>query len=77
MVVQKMEKAAKEQGIAVEIKCCGIEEFTDLIADYDCSLLGPQLNISWRILSLSPNNTVNPSQVINSMDYGMMKVKRY
>lgn len=62
MVVQKMEKAAKEQGIAVEIKAVGIEEFTDLIADYDCCLLGRKLNISWRILSLSPNNTVNPSQ---------------
>lgn len=73
MVVQKMEKAAKEQGIAVEIKAVGIEEFTDLIADYDCCLLGPQ--IKYKLADFEPvaQQHSKPIAVINSMDYGMMK----
>ncbi|MBW1213934.1 PTS sugar transporter subunit IIB [Pantoea allii] len=72
MVVQKMEKAAKEQGMDVEIKAVGIEEFSEAIADYDCCLLGPQ--IKYKLADFEPiaQQYSKSVAVINSMDYGMM-----
>ncbi|MDI9220692.1 PTS sugar transporter subunit IIB [Pantoea sp. EA-12] len=72
MVVQKMEKAAKAQGVEVEIKAVGIEEFNEQIAHYDCCLLGPQ--IKYKLADFQPlSQQLNkPISVINSMDYGMM-----
>jgi len=72
MVVQKMEKAAQQQGLDVEIKAVGIEEFRDDIADYDCCLLGPQ--IKYKLADFQPiaQQYSKPVAVINSMDYGMM-----
>jgi len=70
--VQKMEKAAKEQGVDVEIKAVGIEEFNDEIQDVDCCLLGPQ--IKYKLADFAPiaQQLNKPIAVINSMDYGMM-----
>jgi PTS system IIB component len=72
MVVQKMEKAAKEKGVEVEIKAVGIEEFNDQIANFDCCLLGPQ--IKYKLADFQPlaQQLNKPITVINSMDYGMM-----
>ncbi len=72
MVVQKMEKAAKEKGVEVEIKAVGIEEFNDQIANFDCCLLGPQ--IKYKLADFLPlaQQLNKPITVINSMDYGMM-----
>ena len=72
MVVQKMEKAAKEKGVEVEIKAVGIEEFNDQIANFDCCLLGPQ--IKYKLADFQPlaQQLNKPITVIKSLDYGMM-----
>ncbi|QKJ86097.1 PTS system, cellobiose-specific IIB component [Paramixta manurensis] len=72
MVVQRMEKAAKDQGIELEIKAIGIEEFQQEIDKYDCCLLGPQ--IKYKLADFKPiaDSLNKPISVINSMDYGML-----
>ena len=72
MVVQRMEKAAKEKNIAVEINAVGFDEFSELIGQYDCCLLGPQ--IRYKLADFKPlaDELHKPIAVINTMDYGMM-----
>lgn len=72
MVVQKMEKAAKEKGVDVEIKAVGIEEFNDEIPHCDCCLLGPQIKYKMADFQPVAQQLNKPISVINSMDYGMM-----
>lgn len=72
MVVQRMEKAAKEKNIAVEINAVGLDEYVEQIANYDCCLLGPQ--IKYKLVDFKPlaDELNKPIAVINTMDYGMM-----
>lgn len=72
MVVQRMEKSAKEKNISVEINAVGLDEFVEKIADYDCCLLGPQ--IKYKLADFRPlaEELNKPIAVINIMDYGMM-----
>lgn len=72
MVVQRMEKAAKEKNIEVEINAVGLDEFNEQIGQYDCCLLGPQ--IKYKLADFKPlaDELNKPIAVINIMDYGMM-----
>lgn len=72
MVVQRMEKAAKEKNIEVEINAVGLDEFNEQIGHYDCCLLGPQ--IKYKLADFKPlaDELDKPIAVINTMDYGMM-----
>lgn len=72
MVVQRMEKAAKEKSIDVEINAVGLDEFNEQIDRYDCCLLGPQ--IKYKLADFKPIAEAlhKPIAVINMMDYGMM-----
>lgn len=72
MVVQRMEKSAKEKNIDVEINAVGLDEFSEQIGDYDCCLLGPQ--IKYKLADFKPlaDELNKPIAVINTMDYGMM-----
>lgn len=72
MVVQRMEKVAKEKNIAVEINAVGLDEFSEQIGEYDCCLLGPQ--IKYKLADFTPlaGKLNKPIAVINIMDYGMM-----
>ncbi|KQN64535.1 PTS sugar transporter subunit IIB [Erwinia sp. E602] len=72
MVVQRMEKAAKEKNIDVEINAVGLDEFNEQIGHYDCCLLGPQ--IKYKLADFKPlaDELNKPIAVINTMDYGMM-----
>lgn len=72
MVVQRMEKSAKEKGIAVEINAVGLDEFNERIADYDCCLLGPQIKYKLVDFKQLADELNKPIAVINTMDYGMM-----
>ncbi|MBJ7222190.1 MULTISPECIES: PTS sugar transporter subunit IIB [unclassified Brenneria] len=72
MLVQRMEKVAREKGIAVEIKAVGFEEFNEAILEYDCCLLGPQIKYKlaeFKVIAAAQNK---PIAVINIIDYGMM-----
>lgn len=72
MVVQRMEKAAKEKHIDVEINAVGFDEFIEQISHYDCCLLGPQ--IKYKLADFRPiaEEQHKPIAVINMMDYGTM-----
>lgn len=72
MVVQRMEKAAKEKNIAVEIDAVGLEEFSEQVSGCDCCLLGPQ--IKYKLADFAPlaAELNKPIAVINTIDYGMM-----
>lgn len=72
MVVQKMQKAASQRGLAAEIEAVGMEEFTRKIADYDCCLLGPQIKYKLAEFERNAQEYKKPVAVINTMDYGML-----
>jgi PTS system cellobiose-specific IIB component len=72
MVVQKMEKAAAQQGLEAKIDAVGMEEFSEKIAEYDCCLLGPQIKYKLSDFQKRAEEYNKPVTVINTMDYGML-----
>lgn len=72
MLVQRMEKVAEQKAIAVEIKAVGFEEFNELIDEYDCCLLGPQIKYKLPEFKVIADEKAKPIAVINMVDYGMM-----
>lgn len=73
MVVKKMEQAAAQKGISVEINAVGLDEFEANLNAYDCFLLGPQVKYKLSDFKQKADAAGKPIAVINSMDYGMMK----
>jgi cellobiose PTS system EIIB component len=73
MVVNKMKKAAEEQGIEAEINAVGMEEFEAHYQQYDAFLLGPQIKYKLAELKAKADQVGKPIAVINQLDYGMMK----
>nr|WP_113865662.1 PTS sugar transporter subunit IIB [Brenneria salicis]NMN89980.1 PTS system cellobiose-specific IIB component [Brenneria salicis ATCC 15712 = DSM 30166]RBP64376.1 PTS system cellobiose-specific IIB component [Brenneria salicis ATCC 15712 = DSM 30166]RLM31407.1 PTS sugar transporter subunit IIB [Brenneria salicis ATCC 15712 = DSM 30166] len=72
MLVQRMEKVAKEKCIDIEIKAVGFNEFSDVIDECDCCLLGPQIKyklVEFKDIAEEKNK---PIAVINTIDYGTM-----
>lgn len=72
MVVQKMQKAASQQGLDASIDAVGMEEFNEKIAEYDCCLLGPQIKYKLADFQKQATEYNKPVTVINTMDYGML-----
>ncbi|MDR3434190.1 MAG: PTS sugar transporter subunit IIB [Rouxiella aceris] len=72
MLVQRMEKYAKQNDIDVEINAIGFEEFSEQIQNYDCCLLGPQIKYKLAEFKAIADQQHKPVVVINTMDYGMM-----
>ncbi|EHD19472.1 MULTISPECIES: PTS sugar transporter subunit IIB [Brenneria] len=72
MLVQRMEKAAREKAIAVEIKAVGFDEVNEIISEYDCCLLGPQIKYKLAEFKAIADEQNKPVAVINTIDYGMM-----
>lgn len=68
MLVQKMQEAAKNKGMDVEILAVAEENINDHL-DSDVLLLGPQIGHREEDLS---NELSFPVFVIDSMDYGTM-----
>lgn len=73
MVVNKMIKAAEQQGIDVDIIAVGIEEFESTLSNYDCCLIGPQIKYKLADFKAIADAQNKPVAMINSMDYGMMR----
>lgn len=73
IVVKKMKEAAKIKEIEVEIDAMGLESFQDNLDKYDVFLLGPQVKFRQKELSALAEKKGKKVEVINSMDYGMMK----
>ena len=70
MLVQKMEKAAKEKGIEATIEAYPLTEAEKIINDWDVVMLGPQVRHC--LSSLKKVSGETPIEVINMRDYGMM-----
>ncbi len=72
LLVTKMEKAAKEQGIEVSIKAVAEADLKNNLENLDALLLGPQV----RYMLSKVKDLMDPRgikvDVINSMDYGTM-----
>lgn len=73
MLVRKMEEAAKNQSLEVEILAAPIAEFQDKLPEWDIFLLGPQ--VKFRLDEFSSLAAQQGKQVlaINPMDYGTMR----
>lgn len=73
MLVKKMLAEAESRGIEAKIVAVGLEDFDNNIADYDCCLLGPQIKYKLKEFKEKGAALGKPVDVINQMDYGMMK----
>jgi len=73
IVVRKMKEAAKTKGIEAKIEAHGLEQFHDKLGEYDVFLLGPQVRFKQREFQKVADTVSKRVEVINPMDYGMMK----
>ena len=73
ILVNKMKEAANKNGIEVQIEAVSLENFENKINEYDVVLLGPQVRFKKNELQEKANALGKPLDVINTMDYGLMK----
>lgn len=73
IVVKKMKEAAETKNIEAQIEAVGLEEFHTKLSDYDVFLLGPQVRFKRDELNKVAQEVGKKVEVINSMDYGLMK----
>lgn len=73
IVVKKMLESAEKRGIPVEINAVGLELFQDNLDKYDTFLLGPQVRFKKDEFAKIAAEKGKKVEVINTMDYGMMK----
>lgn len=72
MLVKKMEEAAKERNVDVDIKACPQGKLDDCIDDADVALLGPQVAYTLDKSRKSCQKKGIPVDVIPMQDYGLM-----
>ncbi len=70
MLVQKMEKAAADKGLDVEILAMPITEAEAKMNEWDIVMLGPQVRHMLKKMQGASNGV--PVEVINMRDYGTM-----
>ncbi len=73
MLVQRMKDAAQKKGVEVSIKAVPVAEFKDHLNDADIVLLGPQVRYEQSKLQAQAAPLGKKVEVIDMMDYGMMK----
>lgn len=72
LLVTKMQKAAEEKGIQVEVKAVAEADLKNNLKDVDVLLLGPQVRYMLSKMKEAMEPGGIPVDVINSMDYGTM-----
>lgn len=72
IIVKKMQEAAKNKNIEVEIESVSSASFYDYIDTYDIFLLGPQIKYQKEEFQKKAKEKNKPLDVINFMDYGSM-----
>lgn len=72
LLVTKMEKAASEQGIEVNIKAVAEADLKNNLENVQVLMLGPQVRYILTKVKAMVEPMGIPVDVINSMDYGMM-----
>ena len=70
MLVSKIESAAKEQGIELEVAAFPLTQAEKVIDDWDVVMLGPQGRHCLPQLKKTTDKT--PIEVIDMRDYGLM-----
>lgn len=75
MLVKKMQDAAKEEGVEIDIEACPQGSFADRIHEADVALLGPQLAYTLNKSKELCNKINIPVDVIPMQDYGLMNGK--
>ena len=70
MLVSKIESAAKDQGIDIEVAACPLTQAEKIIDEWDVVMLGPQVRHCLPQLQKATN--ITPIEVIDMKDYGMM-----
>lgn len=73
MVVKKMRASATDKSIDVHIEAHGVETIQEHLTEYDLFLLGPQIRFKKDELQKLADPLNKRVEVINMMDYGMMK----
>lgn len=73
MLVRKMEEAAAQRALEVEIKAFGVAEFDEQFSRYQVVLLGPQVKYMRKSLADKAAGQNVPVQPIDMMDYGMQR----
>ena len=73
MLVNKMKTVATEKNINVLIEAKSVEELQENLHIFDVFLLGPQVRFKKNQLSEIAAEAGKPLEVINTVDYGMMK----
>ncbi|MDF0480803.1 PTS sugar transporter subunit IIB [Vagococcus sp. PNs007] len=68
ILMQKMEKYWKEQGIELNIKAVGLGEYTEVFEEYDIVMVGPQ--VSYRLKEVK-EKTGKPCETIGSFEYAI------
>lgn len=76
LFVQKIKNAAETEGINLQIEAVSISEARSLLSenDYDLFLLGPQVAFMKNQMEKELGDSL-PVRVINSQDYGLMRVE--
>lgn len=74
LLVTKMNKAAKEMGIEVEIEALPVSECSTKIDEVDIVLLGPQVRFQKPVVEKLANGRI-PVEVIDMKSYGIMDGK--
>ncbi|SHK24233.1 PTS system, cellobiose-specific IIB component [Anaerobranca californiensis DSM 14826] len=73
LLVTKMQQAAKNKGIEIEITAVPVDAFADKVKDYHIALLGPQVRFKKDQFEKIAAQYGVKVLVINSVDYGLMK----
>ncbi len=71
LIVQKMEKWAKENNKDLQVKATSIGGYESKWQDYDCILVGPQ--VRFKIPEMKKKVGIPVSQ-IETLDYGLQRV---
>lgn len=75
LLVQKMEHAAKEKGIAAKIWAVSADEVKSHIEQADVLLLGPQVRYKLADMKKQGDARGIPVDVISAIDYGTLNGK--
>jgi PTS system cellobiose-specific IIB component len=70
MIVKRMQAAAEEQKLAVQIRAVSVMNFDDALGGADVLLLGPQ--VRYLLEKIQTQAGKKPVGLINLEDYGMM-----
>ena len=76
LLVNKMKAAAEAKGVEAEIWAEPIDMAKTEIPKADVVLLGPQVKYALKDLKVIADDNNKPIDVINMLDYGMIKKKK-